>query len=252
MRMNEETEFRPKPLVKIGHLPVLVHVMKIYAHWGYKDFILCLGYRGEMIKDYFLNFDEHNNDFILEMGTRPKQISYVNKKSIIDDWRITFADTGLGTNTGGRLARIKNLLAGEEDFFLTYADGVADINLPDVLRYHKSKKTVGTLCGVNYVNPFGIIKPKSGLVAVFKEKPRSSGYINGGFYVFNKAIFKYVAPDENCVLEREPLQALSKKGQLSIYAHRGFWHCMDHMKHVEELNALYRSGDRSWMIWEPT
>ena len=250
MRMNEETEFRPKPLVKIGHLPVLVHVMKTYAHWGYKDFILCLGYRGEMIKDYFLNFDEHNNDFTLKMGAGPKRISYVNKKKIINDWQITFADTGLGTNTGGRLARVKNLLAGEEDFFLTYADGVADINLPDVYRYHKSKKTIGTLCGVDYVNPFGIIEPKAGLVADFQEKPRSAGHINGGFYVFNKAIFKYVVPDENCVLEKGPLQALSKKGQLGIYAHRGFWHCMDHMKHVEELNAMYHSGHRPWMMWE--
>lgn len=251
-RINEETEFKPKPLITVGGLPILWHIMKFYSHHGYKDFILCLGYKGYMIKDFFMNLDTMGNDFMLKFGMNgSKQISYCNRKKLIDGWKITFVDTGLNTQTGSRVARIKKFIdKKDENFFLTYGDGVSDIDMNEVLKYHKKRGKVATLCGVNYINPFGIIEPKAGLVESFKEKPKSRGLVNGGFYVFNKKIFDYLSTEENCILEKEPMEMLSKDKQLAIYEHRKFWHCVDHMKHLNELNGMYDSGVRPWMIWE--
>ena len=250
MRMHEETEFKPKPLVMIGDRPILWHVMKTYAHYGYRDFILCLGYKGQMIKDYFLNFDEHHNDFTLTLGKEEKRVTYHAKDSV-DDWNITFADTGLNTNTGGRIARIKKYIGNDKEFFLTYGDGVADIDINTLYTFHKKSNRVVTLSGVQPIVPFGVIEPVAGAVKYFEEKPKQKrGVTNGGFYVCNRKIFQYVTPDEKCIFETQALPKLAKKGQLGVYTHAGFWYCMDTHKHMEDLNTMYKAGNRPWMSWE--
>ncbi len=250
MRLREETEHKPKPLVTIGEMPILWHIMKIYASHGYRDFILCLGYKGEMIKDYFLNFDEKINNFTLKLGAGAKEVTHHNKKRLIDEWNITFVDTGLNTETGGRVALIKDFIGNDEDFFLTYGDGVGDININDTLRYHKEKGRIATLCGVNDINPFGVIEPENGLVKAFVEKPRSQAFISGGFFIFNKKFFDYLSSDPTQKFELKPMQTLASEGQLAVYPHHGFWHCLDTMKHLEDLNTMYYQGQRPWMIWE--
>ncbi|MDP3901637.1 MAG: glucose-1-phosphate cytidylyltransferase [bacterium] len=250
MRLHEETEFKPKPLINIGDRPILWHIMKTYAHYGVRDFILCLGYKGQMIKDYFLNFDEHHNDFTLTLGSGEKKISYHTKKAA-DNWNITFVDTGANTNTGGRIARIKSFLGEDKEFFLTYGDGVADINIDKLYKFHKKSGRSITLSGVQPLMPFGIIEPAGGVVKSFEEKPKNKkGVINGGFYVCDRRVFNYLTPDERCVFESDSLPAIAKKGQLAVYSHRGFWHCMDTHKHMEDLNVMYQIGDRPWAIWE--
>lgn len=249
MRLHEETEFKPKPLVRIGDMPILWHIMKLYSHYGHRDFILCLGYKGEMIKDYFLSFDELANDFTITLGSGPKQVTFHSKRKLVDDWRITFVDTGLETDTGGRVARIKPFIGEDETFFLTYGDGVANIDINKSLRYHKKKGTIVTLSGVNYVNAFGVIEPRAGLAKVFQEKPRSKAFINGGFFVVNRKFFDYLKDDVG-KFEKEPLETLAKKDQLAVYAHHGFWYCVDTMKHLEDLNDMYKSGQRDWMVWD--
>lgn len=250
MRLREETEHKPKPLVNIGEMPILWHIMKTYAHYGYKDFVLCLGYKGDMIKDYFLNFDEKANNFTLKLGSGPKEISYQDKKHLVDDWRITFVNTGLEANTGARLAKVKTFIGNDEDFFVTYGDAVSDINIAAAYNYHKSKGKVATLSGVNYINPFGVIEPKNGLVSAFKEKPKANAFINGGFFVMNRKIFDYLSQSDDCILEKKPMEKLASEGQLAIYEHHNFWYCVDTMKHLEDLNVMYASNQRPWMVWE--
>lgn len=250
MRLREETEHRPKPLVTIGDMPILWHIMKIYAHHGHRDFILCLGYKGEMIKDYFLNFDERVNSFTLRLGAGVKEIIHHNKKKLIDEWNITFADTGLNSDTGGRIALVKDLIGGDEDFFLNYCDGVANVDINATLRYHQAKGRVATLCGVNHINPFGVIEPQDGLVKSFIEKPKSQAFINGGFYILNKRFFNYLSGDPNQKFEHGPMEKLVNDGELAVYPHHGFWYCVDTMKHLEDLNEMYKTGQTPWMIWQ--
>src|SRR3989344_1971014 len=249
MRLREETEYRPKPLVCIGDRPILWHIMNIYSHYGFRDFILCLGYKGDMIKDYFLNYDEMNNDFTLQLGAKTKSVVF-HDKDPIDNWRITFADTGLHTNTGGRIARIQKYLQDDEHFFLTYGDGVADIDINDLYAHHVKMGLLATLSGVRPLTPFGVIEPVKGRVRHFAEKPKERGYISGGFFVCSQGIFDFVKEDESCTWEREPLQTLASKGQLAVYEHSGFWHCLDTMKHLEDLNEMHRVGNRPWAVWE--
>ena len=251
MRLREETEFKPKPLLPIGGMPMVWHIMKTYAHYGHREFILCLGYKGEMIKDYFLKFDDTVNDFTVKLGEGPKEIVHHNKKQLAENWQVTLASTGLNADTGARLARIKDFIGNDKEFFLTYGDGVADINIDELLKYHHEKGKIATLSGVNYNSPFGIIEPQEGLVKSFQEKPISQKtFINGGFFVFNKKIFDYVTTDDNCKLEKEPLEKLSAQGELAIYEHHGFWHCMDTVKHFEDLNAMHHQKNTPWMVWE--
>lgn len=245
-RMREETEFKPKPLVPIGRMPVLWHIMKIYSHYGFKDFILCLGYKGEMIKEYFLNFEEMTNDFTLNLRSKKEKVTHHNKERL-EDWNITFVDTGFETNTGGRVKGIEHLVDGDE-FFLTYGDGLSNVNISRLLDYHRSKKKVGTLTAINPTSPFGIIEVANGIAKSFKEKPRLEGLINGGFFVFNKKIFDYL--EENSILEEEPLKRLTAEKGLAVYEHNDFWQCMDTFKDVERLNKMWREGDTPWKVWE--
>ena len=245
-RMREETEFKPKPLVPIGKMPVLWHIMKIYSHYGFKDFVLCLGYKGEMIKEYFLNFEEMTNDFTLNLRSKKEKVTH-HDKAHLEDWNITFADTGLETNTGGRVKGIEHLIDGDE-FFLTYGDGLSNVNIMKLLDYHRSKKKVGTLTAIHPTSPFGIIEVSNGIAKSFKEKPRLEGLINGGFFIFNKKIFDYL--EENSVLEEEPLRKLTDERRLAVYEHTDFWQCMDTFKDVERLNKMWREGDTPWKVWK--
>jgi len=244
-RMEHETEFRPKPMVPIGGRPILWHIMKIYAHYGHKDFILCLGYKGEVIKRYFLDYEAMNRDFTITLG-RNHHIEFLGNHDE-EDFRVTLADTGLETNTGGRIKRIEKYIKGET-FFATYGDGVADIDLNDLLRYHREKGRIATVTGVRPFARFGVVQAtEDGLVKSFKEKPQLDNFVSGGFFVFNREIFDYL--DENSILEKEPLERLVADGQLAIYPHDGFWQCMDTRTDLRRLEELWATGNAPWKVW---
>ena len=246
--MGGESELRPKPMIMVGERPILWHIMKLYSHFGFNDFILCLGYKGEAIKDYFLNYNELNHDFTLKLGSNKKLVIYNDNKT--PNWNITFADTGLDCETGSRIARIKKYLKNDKLFFLTYGDGVANIDLHGLLAYHKQKNKLVTVTGIRPTSPFGLIEAEGGLVKTFSEKPKSKDLTSGGFFVCDKKIFDFLLPDGSCVFEQEPLRSVAGKGQLAVYHHNDFWHCIDTMKDIKGLAHLYDHGERPWMIWE--
>lgn len=246
-RMKEETEYRPKPLVEIGGMPILWHIMKIYSHYGFNDFILPLGYKGHMIKDYFVNYEWMSNDFTLRMRSRDRICHYSYPP---EDWTITFADTGLETNTGGRIKRVQKYI-NNDIFMATYGDGVADINILKLLEFHKSHDCIATLTAVHPTSFYGVLDiddNDNNIVKGFKEKPRLDGWINSGFFVFDREIFDYIG--ENDVFEKEPLERLSAEGQLNFYRHTGFWKSMDTFKDAMLLNTLWESNNVPWKIWE--
>ena len=246
-RLKDETEYRPKPLVEIGGMPILWHIMKIYSSYGVKEFILCLGYKGNMIKEYFLNFEELANNFTLHLRSKKSKIIHHNK-SILEDWIIHFVDTGLDTQTGGRIAKVKFLLENDDTFFLTYGDGVSNINITNLHNFHLKKKKILTLTAVQPQSPFGIIDIDNNVVTSFNEKPKLEGRINGGFFVCNKKLFDYVAPDKDCIFEIEPLEKLTKDKQIAAYVFDGFWYAMDNQKHVDELNRMWNTNPL-WKVW---
>jgi glucose-1-phosphate cytidylyltransferase len=245
-RMKEETEFRPKPLVEIGGMPIIWHIMKIYSHYGFNDFILPLGYKGNMIKEYFVNYEWMSNNFTLNLLSRDRNFHYKRK---LEDWHITFVDTGLETNTGGRVKRIEHFIRGDE-FMLTYGDGVADINIEQLLKFHRTKNVFATLTGVHPMSSYGVLDvEKNGLIKGFKEKPRLDGIINAGFFVFNRKVFEYL--DKDCILETEPMERLASDRQLAVYHHNGFWKSMDTHKDQQLLNKLWNEKNSpQWKIWE--
>ena len=245
-RLDQETEYKPKPLVEVGGRPILWHIMKIYSHQGFRDFILCLGYKGNMIKEYFLNLEEMSNDFLLDLRNK-QRISLSNKDCL--DGKVYFIDTGLEAMTGARIARIRKYIGEDEDFFFTYGDGVADVDLKKLYEYHKKMGKVATLTSVNPVYWFGLVELENGIVRKFDEKPDMKDLINGGFMVLNRKIFNYLSEEENCVLEQEPLRRLAQEGQLAAYPHKGFWKSMDNQKDVDELNKIYKQG-APWEIWK--
>ena len=247
-RLREETEYRPKPLVMVGNRPMLWHIMKLYSHYGYNDFVLCLGYKGEMIKNYFLNYDELAHDFTLHLGSGKKEV--LHHQNTTPRWSITFADTGQSCETGSRIARIRQYIGDDEEFMLTYGDAVADVNLADLYKFHQERGKTVTVTGVQPPSPFGVMATNEGLVKAFTEKPQSEDWTNGGFFVCNNKIFDYLSSDGTTVFEQEPLKRLASEGELAIYHHRNFWHCVDTFKHLEGLNAYYKKGNRQWMIWE--
>lgn len=247
-RLREETEIRPKPLVEIGNRPILWHIMKIYSHYGFNDFILCLGYKGDLIKDYFLNYEAMNNDFTINLGNR-NNISFHNSH-LEKDWNVTLVYTGAQSLTGARIKKIEEYIDGET-FMVTYGDGVCDINIIKLFESHKENKVIGTLTGVHPSSRFGELLVKKNNVVEFNEKPLvSQGFINGGFFVFNKEFFRYLSNDENCTLEHEPLGNLASDGELSVYKHSGFWQCMDTQREVDLLNELWKHGNAPWKIWK--
>lgn len=241
-RMKEETEFKPKPMVLIGNKPILWHIMKIYAHYGYNEFILALGYKGEMIKDYFLNERALINDFTL--NTSNNEIKFHNNKS--DDFKITFVDTGLESLTGERLLKIKEYITGEE-FMATYGDGVGDIDINRLIDFHRRQGTIGTITVAHPYSKYGLIKinDERNLAVHFEQKPLMYDYVSTGFMVFNKKSFDYF--DEGMMENAFP--KLIKENQLSIYKHHGFWKGMDTYREFEEMNKLWET-DRPWAVWE--
>ena len=242
--MKEETDYRPKPLVEIGGKPILWHIMKIYAAHGFNEFIIALGYKGDMIKDYFLNCRMLSDDFTLDMANN--NIMYHDNGG--DNFVITFADTGRESLTGERIKRLERYLKGEKEFMVTYGDGVADINITELLAFHRKQETIGTITGAQPYSKYGFINMDNNknLVTDFYEKPLiQDSYVNSGFMVFNHEVFDYLGQG---MLETETLVQLAKKNQLSIYTHKGFWKAMDTAKEVEELNKLWLAN-QPWNVW---
>jgi glucose-1-phosphate cytidylyltransferase len=245
-RLREETEFRPKPMVEIGGRPILWHIMKIYAHSGFREFVLCLGYRGNMIKEYFLNYEAMNNDFTICLG-RESTVRH-NGLHTEQGFEVTLADTGLNTMTGGRLQHVRKYLEGET-FMLTYGDGVADIDIDRLLAFHKQHGKIATVTTVTPTSRFGIVEmSSSGQVQRFVEKPRTEAFASAGFFVFQSEIFRYLEGDD-CILEQEPLQRLAGEGQLMAYGHDGFFHAMDTYREYEHLNGLWARNQAPWKVW---
>jgi len=245
-RLKEETEFRPKPMVEIGGRPILWHIMKMYARYGFRDFVLCLGYRGNMIKEYFLNYEAMNNDFTICLGKR-SQIEYVGVHTE-QDFRVTLADTGLESMTGGRIKRIQSYI-DENTFMATYGDGLADLDIGRLVEYHKSHGKLATITTVRPVSRFGSVTlDDHGAIKQFMEKPRSEGWISAGFFVFERGVFDYLGGD-SCVLEREPLERLAGDGQLLAFRHDGFFYAMDTYREYQYLSELWSSGKAPWRVW---
>lgn len=246
-RLREETEYKPKPLVEIGGKPILWHIMKIYSSYGFKDFVLCLGYKGNMIKEYFLNYEMLNSDFTIELAS--KKIKTHNSISE-HDWRITLANTGELAMTGARIKKVEKYLDGNL-FMLTYGDGVANIDISKLIDFHISHGKIGTVTGVNPISRFGELSVRGDNVLRFNEKPQTDeGFINGGFFIFNKEFLKYLSDDDACILEKEPLDNLAKDGELMMYKHKGFWHCMDTYRDFLHVNNLWNSPNPPWKIWK--
>ncbi|HVM94180.1 MAG TPA: glucose-1-phosphate cytidylyltransferase [Terriglobales bacterium] len=246
-RLREETEFRPKPMVEIGGRPILWHIMKMYAHYGMREFVLCLGYRGNMIKDYFLNYEAMNNDFRISLG-RKSHIEFMGEHQE-QDFSVTLADTGLETMTGGRLQRAARYLADEETFLLTYGDGLSNVNIEKSIAFHKRHGKIATVTAVPPISRFGILEAnEQGKVERFAEKPRANGLINAGFFVFNRRIFDYLSGPE-CILEREPMERLARDEQLMAYRHDGFFFAMDTFREYQHLNELWNSEKTPWKVW---
>lgn len=245
-RLREETEFRPKPMVNIGDRPILWHIMKIYAHHGFNDFVLALGYKGEMIKDYFHHYELLNNDMTIELGRPGNSVVHENHKEV--GWRITLADTGQSTLKGARLKKLERYIDGDE-FMMTYGDGVGNINIPALLKFHRSHGKLVTLTGTMPISRFGELSTKKDNSVIFNEKPKTASFINGGFFVFNRGIFKYLNEKDDCDLESGTLEKLSRRGQVKMYKHHGFWRCMDTQRDMEMLNRLWNEGKAEWKIW---
>jgi glucose-1-phosphate cytidylyltransferase len=247
-RLREETEYRPKPMVEIGGRPILWHIMKIYAHFGFNDFILCLGYRGEVIRDYFLNYETRNRDITVELGTGRLKIHNCHPE---EGWKVTMVDTGDKTLTGGRIKRVAHYLQDRE-FMVTYGDGVANVNIERLLAFHRSHGKLGTVTAVRPSSRFGELSIDQGLVKVFEEKPQvNQGWINGGFFVFNTSVLDFFSGDRD-TLEDHLLARLSARHELAVYQHEDFWQCMDTYREMQLLNDLWSSGKAPWAIWNQT
>jgi glucose-1-phosphate cytidylyltransferase len=241
-RLAEETVVKPKPMVEVGGLPMLVHIMRIYARYGFNDFVIALGYKGEVIKDYFLNYHLRTSDLAVSLSSGKADFA----ARVRDDWTVRMFDTGDDTMTGGRLHRLESVLRPEGTFTLTYGDGVCDVDIKELVAFHRSHGKLATVTAVRPPARFGAIVMKENQVVDFHEKPQSNeGWINGGFFVFEPGVFDYLSGDAT-ILEREPLERLAADGQLMAYRHGGFWHCMDTVRDRDALNELWRSGNAPW------
>ncbi len=246
-RLREETDLKPKPMVEIGGRPILWHIMKSYAAQGFTEFVLCLGYKGEKIKEYFLNYQAMGSDFTIDLGA-PADVTY-HRHHAERDWRVTLADTGANAMTGARVKRVERYVDGDE-FMLTYGDGVADIDLKALLAFHHAHAKTATVTGVRPPSRFGELIAEGDQVVEFSEKPlATSGRINGGFFVFSRAFFRYLSADDACALEKAPLEECARDGELKMYRHDGFWQCMDTYRDMQSLQKQWESGAAPWKIW---
>jgi glucose-1-phosphate cytidylyltransferase len=245
-RISEETNVRPKPMIEIGGKPILWHIMKIYSAYGVNDFIICCGYKGYMIKEYFANYFLHMSDVTFDMS---KNSMEVHQRSA-EPWRVTVVDTGEETMTGGRLKRVAPYLKDEEAFCFTYGDGVGDINIAELLAYHKQQKVKATLTATLPPGRFGALDFDGNKVRSFKEKPKGDGaMINGGFFVLSPEVISYIDADST-IWERYPLEKLAEQGQLAAYKHEGFWQPMDTLRDKNHLEDLWVSGKAPWKVWK--
>jgi glucose-1-phosphate cytidylyltransferase len=242
-RISEETHLKPKPMIEIGGKPILWHVMKIYSAHGVNDFIICCGYKGYLIKEYFANYFLHQSDVTFDMVNNEMEVHKRNA----EPWRVTLVDTGDETMTGGRLKRIKPYL-GDEDFCFTYGDGVGDVDITELIAFHKEQGKLATLTATQPPGRFGSISMSDGAVTSFQEKPLEGGWINGGFFVLSPKVIEYIDSDKT-LWEREPMEKLAKEGQFSAYLHRGFWQPMDTLRDKVLLDDLWHRGEAPWKMW---
>ena len=244
-RIQEESLIKPKPLIEIGSKPIIWHIMKTYSHYGFKEFVICCGYKGYLIKEYFANFSLHNSDVTIDIKKNEIKVHKNNN----EDWKITLIDTGDDSLTGGRILRIKDFV--DEEFLLTYGDGVADVNISKLIEHHKINKKIATMTVVQPQGRFGVVEfnTKNNLIENFSEKLKGDGaWINGGFFVLNKKIFKYLK-DDFTIWEKEPLENLSKENQLVAFKHDNFWYPMDTMRDKDYLENLWEKNEAPWKLW---
>ena len=245
-RLHEETDFKPKPMVEIGQKPILWHIMKMYSSHGINDFIICCGYKGYVIKEYFANYFLHMSDVTFCMKNNKMEIHH--KRS--EPWTVTLVDTGESTMTGGRMQRIEEYVKDEESFCLTYGDGVSDINITNLIDYHKKQKTLATLTAVYPPGRFGALNILGGKVVSFKEKPKGDGNrINGGFFVLSPKVIELIE-DSSTIWEQAPMQTLARQGEISAFEHNGFWQPMDTLRDKNYLEELWTAGNAPWKMWQ--
>ncbi len=246
-RISEETDVRPKPMVEIGGKPIIWHIMKTYSHYGFNDFIICLGYKGYVIKEYFMNYFLHNSDISIDLGNNKMEV--FGTKS--DNFKVTLVDTGLNTKTAGRLQQVQQYI-GNEDFMLTYGDGVCDVDINELVKFHKAHNKIATLTAIQLDARFGGMNvDETGAVKEFKEKAKDDGkWINGGYFVLKPTIFDYLKDDmTNTMWEEEPMLQLTNDNELMAYQHKGFWKCMDALRDKIELSELWESNKAAWKKW---
>lgn len=246
-RLREETEYRPKPMVEVGGKPIIWHIMKLYAHYGYKDFILALGYKGDVIRNYFLNYHFYNSDITIPLGSKNNVTVHGNHNE--SDWNVTLAETGQHSKTGYRV-KCCGIYVTEPHFMLTYGDAVANVNIQELVDFHIKNDKLGTVTGVFPASRFGNLTVEGDVVKKFKEKPKldDSEPINGGFFVFKKEFLSMIRADPACDLEGDPLVDLARTGQLAVYRHNGFWQCMDTYRDYLLLNKLW-TNNPAWRVW---
>ena len=242
-RLSEETLLRPKPMIEIGGMPILWHIMKTYGAHGINDFVICLGYKGYMIKEYFANYFLHMSNVTIDIQKNHVEVHEVNA----EPWKITLVDTGEKTMTGGRVKKIEKYV--DDTFCLTYGDGLTNVDISKLIQYHKEQKAIGTITAVQPPGRFGSLVIDNFKVKKFQEKPKGDmNWINGGFFVFDKEIFNYIK-DDDTILEKEPLENLAKNGQLNAFKHDGFWYAMDTLRDKNHLEQLWKEGKAPWKIW---
>jgi len=244
-RLREETEFKPKPMVEIGGRPIIWHIMKIYSHYGFKDFILCGGYKHQVIREYFLNYRFMNSDVTLSLGPEGRTTFH---NSHDEDWTVTLSDTGLETKKGGRIKKVASYIKGER-FMVTYGDGLANVNIKDLISYHERQGVLATFTGVHPISRFATVEQDSaGNIIDWDEKKQLEGYMNAGFFVLERAVLDYIEGDVE--LEEEPMKRLAQEGNLAMYKHNEFWQCMDTYRDFLFLTELWERGDAPWKVWK--
>ncbi len=246
-RISEESQFKPKPMIELGGMPILWHIMKLYGHYGYNEFVICAGYKQHMIKEFFANYFLHSSDVTYDYTGGKNEVTI--HCSSMEPWKVTVVDTGLNTMTGGRIKRVQPYI-GNESFMMTYGDGVCDVNIAELVKFHQSHGKIATLTAVHMEQQKGVLDiGGDNAVKSFREKNLTDGAsINAGFMVLNPEIFNYLDGD-SCIFERGPLEALAEKGQLMSYSHRGFWQCMDTGREKEQLEKMWASGQAPWKVW---
>jgi glucose-1-phosphate cytidylyltransferase len=244
-RISEETQARPKPMIEIGGKPILWHIMKMYSHHGLSDFIICLGFKGYVIKEYFANYCLHTSDVTFDLGTN----SIITHERSTENWRVTLVDTGVDTMTGGRLRRVARYLDRNEPFCMTYGDGVGDVDISGLINFHRSHGRLATVTATTAPGRFGALRTSGDSVCGFQEKPAGDGaWINGGFFVLSPEVLSLI-PGDSTVWEQEPMESLASSGQLRAYRHHGFWQPMDTLREKNQLEKLWESGQAPWKVW---